>query len=66
MGKDVDKAVDMSNLAALSDMHGRSPQRPTLEQIDRGFAAVKEDTNPFSRNIGAAAALRKRGAVEDE
>lgn len=42
-------------------VHGRSPQRPTLEQINRGFAAVKEDTNPFSRNIGAAAALRRRG-----
>ena len=47
-------------------VHGRSPQRPTLEQIDRGFAAVKEDTNPFSRNIGAAAALRNKRALVEE
>ena len=42
-------------------VHGRSPSRPLLEAIDQGFATIKNDSNPFVKGVGAAAALRRRG-----
>ena len=46
-------------------IHGRSDERPSLEQIDAGFSKIKDDTSLVAGGamaaVGAAAALERVG-----
>jgi len=48
--------------------HGRSAERPTLDQIDAGFAKIKDDTSLVSGGamaaVGAAAGLERIGSQQ--
>jgi hypothetical protein len=50
-------------------VHGRSDERPSLEELDSGFAKIKDDSSLLSQAggllsaAGAAAALERRGGV---
>jgi len=60
-------AVSGSRGAAV--VHGRSPQRPSLDDIDAGFAQVKDDASLVSKAgglfsaAGTAAALERRTPI---
>ena len=47
-------------------IHGRSSDRPSLEEVDQGFTKIKDDSSLVSRAggilsaAGAAAALERR------
>ena len=43
-------------------VHGRQETRPSLAEINSGFASIADDTNWFSGK-GTAAALARRGAA---
>ena len=46
-------------------IHGRSAQRPSLDELEAGFSRIKEDTSLVAGGVlsaaGAAAALQRRG-----
>jgi len=53
--------ASVAGFGGAPTVHGRSPSRPLLEAIEKGFVAIKGDSNPFVQGVGAAAALRRRG-----
>ena len=60
-----DWALAAAGFGGALTVHGRAAERPSLPDIDRGFQAVRDDNNPFSRAVGAAAALRRRGEPDE-
>ena len=44
-------------------VHGRQETRPTLVEIDAGFASIADDGNWFSGKGAAAALTRRSGAA---
>ena len=59
-----DWALAVSGRLGAPTVHGRSPTRPGLEQIEKGFYQIKADKNPFAQTVGAAAALSRRDGEE--
>jgi hypothetical protein len=61
-----DWALGVAGYGGKPTVHGRSPSRPLLDAIDEGFVQIKDNSNPFMKTVGAAAALRCLRPSEEE
>ena len=64
-----DWALGVAAKVGAPRIHGRSEQRPSMDEIEVGFTRVKEDKSLVGRGAlsaaGAAAALQRIGGAKE-